>query len=116
MSEATVSKAIKEMLDPLLDEASCSERLPDPKSPFDRLITMLIQEMPLIHENSIVGIDWFHIVYYRTLRDTLYLGCMLEQKRLRGIFPDDWYKTVENTLIGAFQLGKNYASSREINT
>lgn len=113
MSEVSITKAIKGLIDPLLDEASCPEKIPESKSPFDRLLSTLIHEMPLVHQDGIIGIDWFHIVYYRTLRDTLYLGCMLEQKRQRKIFSDDWYNVVENTLLRAFQMGKEYAITRE---
>ena len=66
--------------------------------------------MPLSKE----GDPFEYILLTTTLTHTLYLGCILEQKRRRGAYRLDWYNVIEDLLRQAFQLGKEYAPIREV--
>ena len=78
----------------------------------DELTDKLNELFPLEHEGVKGQLDMMHVIWARTLKDLVWLGCLTEAKRRRGVYDDVICRAVEKSFMEAFYVGKKYAEER----
>ena len=73
------------------------------------LVNELVKRYPMSHG----GIDKTHDIWARTLRDLVWLGWLSEAKKQRGVYNDAICGAIQQSLIDAFEVGRNYAAQRQ---
>jgi hypothetical protein len=81
-------------------------------APQDYLQDYLNQTYPLQHGEIIGQCDMMHVIWARTLKDILWLGCLIEAKKRRGAFDEALVREVSESMSEALEIGKRYAEQR----
>jgi hypothetical protein len=73
---------------------------------------ILVNELVKRYSMSHGGIDKTHEIWARALRDLVWLGWLSEAKKQRGVYDQAICDVIRQSLIDAFEVGRNYASQR----
>lgn len=72
------------------------------------LVNELLKRYPMSHRS----IDKTHQIWARALRDIAWLGWLSEAKKQRGVYDQAICDAIQQSLVDAFEVGRNYARQR----
>lgn len=72
------------------------------------LVNKLVELYPMNHNK----IDKMHIIWSRALRDVFWLGWITAAKGNRRVYDQKFCETVEQSIMLAFKIGKEYSKER----